>query len=79
MLSLNDSEKKGIVTAIAVSYVAAKLGKDTKVFMPKSASQYKIKSCHALSAEIVLADNFIELFKQVELCHRQATSQLSNV
>ncbi len=48
--------------AIATAFAAKVVGTNAKVAMPKFANPYRVERCRALGAEIVFAENMMELF-----------------
>jgi len=70
IMSLNGDELANGVTAfsagnhaIATAYAANALGTTAKVAMPSSANPYRVERCRALGAEVVFAENMMELFE----------------
>ena len=49
--------------AIATAFAAKVAGTSAKVAMPSSANPYRVERCRALGAEIVFAENMMELFE----------------
>lgn len=49
--------------AIATAFAAKVVGTSAKVAMPSTANPYRVERCRALGAEIVFAENMMELFE----------------
>jgi threonine dehydratase len=57
--------------AIATSFAAKVVGTSAKVAMPSFANPYRVERCKALGAEIVFAENMMELFDIGERLQRE--------
>lgn len=71
--AMGEAERAAGVTAVsagnhalAVSWGAQQAGLSAKVVMPKTADAIRVEGCKALGAEVVLAENVEEAFKEVE-------------
>jgi threonine dehydratase len=78
MLHLDEAARARGVTAvsagnhaIAVAYCASRLGIDAQVFMPKTASPYRIAKAEKLGAKVVLCDTQTEMFERAEALQRE--------
>lgn len=71
--AMDDAARKAGVTAVsagnhalAVSWGAAAAGLSAKVVMPNTADPIRVEGCKALGAEVVLAENVGEAFKEMQ-------------
>lgn len=69
---LSEAERKAGVTAVsagnhalAVSWSAHRAGLSAKVVMPKTADNIRVDGCRALGADVILAEDVGEAFKEV--------------
>lgn len=63
--------------ALAVSWGAHKAGLSAKVVMPKTADTIRVDGCRALGAEVILAEDVGEAFKEVaRLCDEEGRTML---
>jgi len=78
ILNLSQAQRDRGVTAvsagnhaIAVGYAAQQLGTTAKVVMPKSANPFRVESCKAYGAEVVLVDDVHQAFDSVHQIEAQ--------
>jgi len=78
ILNLSQAQRaKGVTAvsagnhAIAVGYAAQQLGTTAKVVMPKSANPFRVESCKAYGAEVVLVDDVHQAFDRVHQIEAQ--------
>ena len=71
--SLDENQRAAGVTAVsagnhalAVSWGAERAGLSAKVVMPNTADSIRVEGCRAMGAEVVLAENVGEAFKEVK-------------